>query len=386
MKGAGTPEGESARTVSNGGGLLHIVPAVPPEFNGLGDYARQLWRHWPVPAPAWDVAALRVADGAGEAWPGVRFHQFSPSESGLATAIANSRAEYLVLHYVGHGYHPKGVPTWLPEALRRWKVASPSRQIAVMFHELFAVAAPWRRTFWLMPQAIRILRDLASLADHVFTSCQLYEDQLHRYAGVRLPIVRCPIGNNLAVPDSTCLAEKDAGGSAKWVVILFGLPGSRLVSAKQHQTLLSELHRHGRLGEIVSLGGRGSEAELALLRPFGEPRVVWDATEETLSAELARADLCLMHVDYRRREKSGVFAAACAHGAVPIMVDHEARTEAFLTYQASRPAYVLEQLNDHHIRTRLREEMLEQATLALWPTTTRRWAEELEQGLGRSVR
>jgi len=123
--------------------VCHIVPAVPPEFNGLGDYAGQLWRHWPEPRPEWHVAALRVPAGAAEAWPGVAFHPFRPNAESLLEALLESRADVVALHYVGHGYHPKGVPLWLPKALARWKSATGGR-LVTFFHELCATGKPKR--------------------------------------------------------------------------------------------------------------------------------------------------------------------------------------------------------------------------------------------------
>lgn len=39
---------------------VHIVPAVPPAFNGFFDYCYKLWQHWPQPRPAWCALAPNV--------------------------------------------------------------------------------------------------------------------------------------------------------------------------------------------------------------------------------------------------------------------------------------------------------------------------------------
>src|SRR4051812_30627449 len=101
--------------------LIHIAPQLPPAIDGVGDYCWNLWRHWPEAKPDWTFLIARGAKATSAVWREVEVSEFAPGRSSLVKPLEQSGGETAVLHYVGYGYQPKGIPVWLPGEIERWK-------------------------------------------------------------------------------------------------------------------------------------------------------------------------------------------------------------------------------------------------------------------------
>jgi hypothetical protein len=145
--------------------IVHVVPALPPLINGLGDYAALL---------AEDLAKLGVDSRFVVAgMPPADNVQFEVGDfqvqvvreqqtEALVDALEVAGADTVLLHFVGYGYAKRGLCFWLAEGLQQWKSRSPRRRLVTMFHELYAFGLPWRSSFWTSLPQRRIARALAS--------------------------------------------------------------------------------------------------------------------------------------------------------------------------------------------------------------------------------
>ena len=299
------------------------MPAVPPEFNGLGDYARQLWRHWPEPRPEWHVAALRVPAGAAEAWPGVAFHPFQPTAQSLLEALLESRAEAVALHYVGHGYHPKGVPLWLPKALAGWKSATGGR-LVTFFHELWVEGGRWPA--WLLWRAggRLVAKVLGGTSLACITSCELYQRMLR---DVAVQAQQLPVGPNI-LPSAPCTWQDKI--SLPTEVAVFGLPATRSSTLEAFRDTLVLAASRGLVSRLVLIGASPasqSENRIAdLLRQAGAiVERQHDLPEPQISEVLRACNVGLANTRPEILGKSGTTAALIHHGCcvlAPASVDH----------------------------------------------------------------
>jgi hypothetical protein len=220
--------------------LVHIAPQLPPAINGVGDYCRNLWQHWPEPQPGWTFFVMHGAEETRATWPEVSVHEFPPGKAPLAVALERSESDTAVLHYVSYGFHPKGVPLWLPGAFREWKRAAPQRQLVTMFHEMYARSSPLRSPFWLAPWAREIIRELVELSDLWTTSCERFFVQLtSEFAADSARGRIIPIGSNIPVASRrNAAADRE---SRKLNIVLFGLAKTRLWALERHWHLLRAL-------------------------------------------------------------------------------------------------------------------------------------------------
>ncbi|HEY0866559.1 MAG TPA: hypothetical protein VGE01_04245 [Fimbriimonas sp.] len=359
--------------------ITHIVPATPPTFNGLGDYARMLHLQRADPSCEWQVAALQPGSGAEAAWPGVRFHPFLPDAGSLGRALQEAGSAVVALHYVPHAYHPKGVPDWLPEALEEWKGRTGGR-LVVFFHELFAFAPPWRTAFWLAPASIRILRRVGGLSDASLTSNDLYAKQLRVYGGLADAPRVVPVGSNIAV----CGRSEGYRSAEPARIAVFGSAETRRLALKTHAKLIRRFDEEGLLGRLVLIGSSGRNEEPIPARLCDKVERVADASNREASCALASCGLALIATEQRRVAKSGVFAAACAHGLLPIVPSPGSDQGPYLAVDPGRPAAALAALRDGDEVEAIHARVREHARRSAWPAIVEAWSQTIDSARDQS--
>lgn len=274
---------------------------------------------------------MLVMNGAEQSqahWPELPVRQFEKGRDALAAALEESGARLAVLQYVGYGYAKNGAPVWLPEALARWKESNPARRVLVMFHELYAVGPVWKRAFWTTGRQRRVVHDLLAVADHWITSCPRYWKQLQQefWADKRHGRL-IPIGANILPAEKTVPRTWDFNSHGKLNIVVFGLPRTRLRALETHEALLKTLQARGWIGRITLLGKRNDRPRFAKASEKFKKRIappsVWcelvDLNPQELSQVLLAHDLGLVGNEPDTLTKSGVFAALCAHGVLPVV-------------------------------------------------------------------
>lgn len=311
--------------------VAHIVPTVPPEFNGLGDYCYYVCKYWPEPKPEWHILTTRIPEGAQAAWPEANFHRFERTRAGLSRALVEIGADLVVLHYVPHAYQPKGVPFWLPSALSDWKKQSQGRLI-VVFHELFATAPLWRITGWLTPFAKAVLRGVVRQADNWTTSTEVYFRQLQIIGRAKPALGRLiPVGPNIEVIPNADTIPRHRGK-----FILFGTARTRSLAVKRHSDLLRSAVISGKARSISLIGSRPTEPArttlLAGLRDLGFQDNIeehYDLPADEVSEQLLTGEIALMATDAPFRNKSGAYAACRVHDLLCVFPGETLGMESF---------------------------------------------------------
>lgn len=331
---------------------LHIVPSIPPAFNGLGDYCYQLWKHWPSPRPEWHVAAAVVPEGAKEAWPEIQIHGFEHSDQGLFETLQQSKAETVVLHYVGYGYERRGAPGWLPKALADWKEASGGK-LVVMFHELYATGPPWKSEFWFCLPQKRIASQLAKLADRWITSCPRYVRVLCDILGAEASTGEMiPVGSNIEpiqAQDEDRPWPPETGGKIK--IAVFGMPLTRVRALRAHTGLLRSLLERNLIEEVLLIGKSDKSGTVAdetkqFINSSGMPSLFVEALDlpvEEVSRTLLACHIGLVQNSFEILYKSTAYSAFATHGVLPIIPsDSVSHAGNFLENNESKPQQTID--------------------------------------------
>lgn len=402
--------------------LVHVVPAVPPAIDGVSDYARKLWQHWPSPRPPWRVATRHAPPGASEAWPEVEIASFGAGPSQMERVLNEvpPASSTLVLHYVGYAYHPRGVPTWLPDVARGWKRGG--GKVVVMFHEMWAGGTPQSSSFWLQPWSRGIARELAGLCDGWVTSCHAARDKLVLEGradpgkGTVIPIGSAFEPGELTPaepidwhrPWPLDLAREQAPGRGLKLVI-FGLPTTRLWILQAHHGLLREVCARSLVESITLLGKSGGgapveEATAQIQELVGAPKYLWRTASDLSAVDLSRLlreqDAGLLAGTSDLLLKSSTYAALCAHGVVPLcaagrqkigraraqvleplQVLGEAQVLAlpFVASEDAKPGEGVSQLGDACAMQSLRQQARIASEQHLsWPAIAARWADWMQ--------
>lgn len=312
-----------------------IAPRLPPAIDGIGDYCRQLWEHWPgtvnqftpvrsetvAPQPRWKFLVTEGALASAESWPAVDIGQFDPSKTGLLSALEAAGAAIVVLQYVGYGYDRNGSPDWLPEALSEWlaRRGSPYRLI-VMFHETWARGMPWQRVFWQQSAQRYCVARLLSLASAAVTSTPANLRDLESLkAGTPLSLI--PTGASFpAEPSRT----KDWH---QWLI--FGREATRRRAIGMHERLIKQAARAQLISRIVLAGECTCPSEDAgrrILESWRLPCPVEAAHNfpaDDLPEVVRASGISLMHTQSTYLLKSTSFLLAAGLGQVAVTLEEE---------------------------------------------------------------
>ena len=295
--------------------LVQIVTSLPPEFSGVADFsmllARELLaRHgvgtrfivgdpgWNAPGAVAPFAAHAVTARASDA---LCFQ--------LATADPSAA---VLLHYVGYGYAHRGCPFWLVDGLERWKrAAGHASRLIVIFHETFASGPPWSSVFWTNPFQRRLVARLARIADarRITTTIGLHELSGTLRRGENLPTTVVPVFSNVGEP-----ADLSPTNERARQIVVFGSRPVRAQVYANAAALESFCARH-EIRRVVDVG-----------MPLpGDRRL--DGVEFRVAGALPAPEASALfaqslagYFDYNAPYlgKSGIFAAYCAHGIVPV--------------------------------------------------------------------
>lgn len=323
------------------GTLVHIVPTVPPAFNGLADYSYKLWEHWSQPRPQWKCLAAQVPAGAQGLWPDAEIIPFQLNKKALLNALKEAAPPHVVLHYVGYAYHSKGVPLWLVPALTEWKKQSYGH-LCVMFHELYASGSPRQSAYWLQPWSKKIVAQLVSLADQWLCSSELAAKVLvNQFAATRSQGNVVPVGANIEPSSPIDLSRPwPLAHGGKLRIAAFGLPGTRVSAIECHVELLKLLYQRGLVEKIALVGKSGDHLHEEMVSALQQQVIpincenLWETHYDLMPLQisdlLSQYDLSLSRDWPQLLTKSGSYAAATVHSLISVCApSSQADTHSF---------------------------------------------------------
>lgn len=297
--------------------ILQIVPHAPGAFDGVGDYALNLAR---ALSPIYGIgttflAAEKTRLTSSDDYP-VIFELNPASCSELARGH-----EHVILHYVNYGYQARGIPFALLPMVRDLRHNCRGRLLTI-FHEMYASAPPWKSAFWLQPWQKRIASTIAQLSSACVVSSESMRRQLGSLASSAETFV-CPVPSNFGEPDllSEEFGQRDPH---RWAIC----GGTALIerSLKSFREIRDRIPEEISPRQLSVFGGNDSSTVRALLRL---PGIQTDYRSRLTPADASEilSTSAFVWLDYFHRLgvpgdvllKSGAFAAACAHGAIPIL-------------------------------------------------------------------
>ncbi len=292
--------------------LFVLVPRLPPAVDGLGDYgfylAQQIYQdqgwqtHFLVGDPSWS------GKSRGEWFQATAVAQRSTA---ALEAVLPSPPAVLLLHYVGHGYAPRGCPVWLVQALERWCAAG--GRLVTMFHELYATEPLWSSVlFTSIPQkrlAVRLMR----LSEICLTNCQNYATKICRFSRHQpQQVSTLPIFSNIGeVREPLPLSKRSLR------LVIFGGKGTRLRVYQRSHRALAAVCETLKIQEILDIGPP-LDQPLEFLTGIPIHALGIQSAQE-ISQVLGTAIAGFLNYPTAYLGKSGIFAAYCAHGVIPIV-------------------------------------------------------------------
>jgi hypothetical protein len=181
-----------------------------------------------------------------------------------------------------------------------------------MFHETYASGPPWTSSFWLSPLQKNLAARVAKLSDRCVTSRQGYAQQLHELSpGKHEKIPTLPVFSNIGEPKQVPpLAKRDRR------IVVFGSPSNRL---RVYQESSPQLELTCQLLKIEEILDIGPPKPLVLSSVNGVPVVeLGERSATEISRFLLNSFAGFFNYTPEYLAKSGMFAAYCAHGLLPV--------------------------------------------------------------------
>ncbi|QNQ07672.1 hypothetical protein [Sphingomonas alpina] len=303
--------------------LIQIVPrrSISPE--GVGDYARllaeQLLRDHAIRTVFVSGSPLPPHERLRDEW---ETHELAERTSAALRAtldgITGGAPVPILLHLSGYGYQDKGTPLWLATGLERWRRSHAAAPFVTIFHELFATGPIWGSAFWLGPIQAWVARRIQRLSTAGIATTGPYAALLEGWRGERP-------GSTIALPVFSTIGDIENPIPAverRASLAIFGRAGIYDAVYRERITQIEAFVIANKIDEIIDIGHR-TEAPPPMI---GAARVrsVGKASTTVLREELGSARFGLLDYDADRLAKSTIFAAYCAHGAVPICLSDAA--------------------------------------------------------------
>jgi hypothetical protein len=306
--------------------VLQIIPTPPNSVDGIGDYAfllanqmlmdAQIETHFLVFRNDLDIAL------AADRFPTDRFSiaQLPTHRPEVFRSLIPQNIRAIIIHFSGYPYFNTslkgmlgvGTPFWLVDTLQSIQ-QSRKLKLVVMFHELPKLHLKQFYFFGaLNPIHSIVARHLCQVADTVLTTSAKYESILTRW--VKKPVFRIPIFSNMGEPDLVpALTER------KRRMVVFGGTSRQRVYQNAVKELIEICHALG-IEEICDIG---PSLNLQTTYRFDDISLVemgFQSREIISQILLESVAGCLDYTPFPGDlSKSGVFAAYCAHGMVPII-------------------------------------------------------------------
>jgi hypothetical protein len=243
-----------------------------------------------------------------------------PFDTAGANRLSGAEFDHVILHYVNYGYQARGIPFGLVPIMSDLRQTCAGRVLTI-FHELYASGAPWRSAFWLQPFQKRIARRLAKLSDVCVVSSEAMFRDLRKLATGVKGIIH-PVLSNFGEPELSPdqFLQRDPH---RWAIC--GGTGLIERSLKSFRKILDRIPEEIAPRQLSVFGGNDNSTVRSLLVECGiqtdyRPRIGSADASSILSAS------SFLWLDYFDQPdvptefvlKSTAFAAACAHGVIPI--------------------------------------------------------------------
>lgn len=291
--------------------ILHIVPRIAPDMDGVGEYAmrlsQQLRTHHHIDS---EFLVVRPSERTQPLLDGFVVHQLTRHTVANFLAAVPADISAVVLQYSNYPYlrGKLDAPMWLAPSLEA--LQAKGIPIVVMFHELPTL----KYGVIHLPNPIqeRLSRDLAQLADAVITNNEAFQQTLLRW---RQGDVMCqPNFATISEPGETVkpLYERDR------TLIVFGSTDRQRVY-QSNLPMLKEICTQLKIHTLYDIG-RPLDWDSNSLGPTIKTVKTGVLPDQEISTLLSNAFAGIFdyHRFPRNLGKSSVYAAYIAHGLLPI--------------------------------------------------------------------
>jgi hypothetical protein len=295
--------------------IYTIVPDLPPNVNGLGDYAFLLGKKVMENCSVYDIEFIVAGNTAykyGE-FNGFIVHVIKEKNANTLLQLLNSlNVGYIHLHYVGYGYDKRGIPLWLYFALYKWKQKD-GNTLLTTFHELFAISKiPWTSSFWNQCLQRLICKKIYLISESIVTSREAFRKYLYKISPF-IDIYVYPVFSNFGESNECQNIEtRDKG------LVILGSLEKRFIIYKKYQKELNIICQKYSIDRIIDIGPKSGKLPL-----LNVPIIELGVLNVSDISDLLKKNTFGIIGGHKSNQfaKSGIFAAYAAHGIIVFALD-----------------------------------------------------------------
>jgi hypothetical protein len=294
--------------------VISIVPRLSPTIDGVGDYALNIARELRQNAgidtqflicdPDWN--GTTAIEGFSTAKIETR------SVGSLLPLLKQQASTSVLLQFSGYGYSKRSCCFWLIEALEQWKQSTANAQLVTMFHEVYSVfGVPWKSQFWASPIQRSLAARLIKISDRSLTNTDIHATMLNGLsADKHHDFPTLPVFSNVGEPERILpLSER------KKHLVVFGQVENRIKAYEELERRLEPICKQLKIEAVIDIG----KPTGLKYRSIGIPLIErGECSSFDISEALQSSIAGFLNYDPHRLAKSGIFAAYCAHGLLPI--------------------------------------------------------------------
>lgn len=292
--------------------IIQILPRLTPGECGVSDYAALLAGELRAQFGI-DSAFVVVNSGIRCDLPYAAIYRPVTMLPESCRELTEAGSAAILVHVSGYGYSPDGAPLPLADALRTLKSDGKFRT-AGYFHETVASGPPWRSAFWHRRRQKKAICGIAGQCELVVTNTEsnveFLERESRRIGGTA--VERMPVFSNAGEAEALVpFAQRRAA------MLLFGLAGTR---RRGYRKLLEagDLIKVLGIREILDIGPECDHPGDVGGIPV---RAMGQLPHAELRAVFSQVQFGYVSHPLSSLAKSGVFAAYCAQGTVPVLAD-----------------------------------------------------------------
>ncbi len=296
--------------------MVIIVPGLPPNIDGLGDYAYLLANQFRKNG---EKLKIDFVVAGKSAYPYNEYDGYNiftlkkKTASDLCQLLQQLDSKLVHLHYVSYGYAKRGAPLWLYMGLKKWK-GNRENVLITTFHELYAPSKrPWTSSFWNQWLQKLICKKLLVLTEHSVTSKEAYGYKLKKFCSTK-KITTIPVFSNLGelityIP----LSEK------KMQLVILGAAVNRNKIYNSYRQKINEVCKNLNIEKVIDIGpsfGRIPELNIPVIE-MG----IMNRSDISDILGQSYAGLIGSYGGTEYFAKSGVFAAYTAHAVLVVALE-----------------------------------------------------------------
>lgn len=301
--------------------IISIVPRLPPAIDGVGDYALCLARQLRSDFNIETIFLLGNLATKNNSF--LENFQSEIITDRSADSLFFMLKKYshdlneltiVLLHYSGYGYAKRGCPNWLIDGLKKWKQEVVNVRLLTMFHELYhEFKSPFKSGSWLSFSQRKLVAHLSQISDFYITNRQEYAKKLHKLSLNKQSIIPVlPVFSNVGEPNKNILPLSERQPR----LIVFG---QRRTKLRVYQESSASIIKTCHFLNIQEIWDIGESTGLNLSSIGGVPIAeIGRLSASEISVILLNSVAGFLNYNTSYLAKSGIFAAYCAHGLLPV--------------------------------------------------------------------